>query len=65
VSETSPLDAVPVCLACWRERFGLDAELPPFHPPPEPEACEICSRPTTAGLYLLRGRDPREPGSRN
>ena len=55
MSERSPLDAVPVCLACWRERFGLDAELPPFNPPPEVEACEVCGRPTTAGLYLLRG----------
>ena len=55
VCETSPLDALPVCLACYREKVGLDETLPPFTPPPEPETCGKCGRPTTAGLYLLRG----------
>ena len=63
MDEPSPLDAVPLCLACWRERFGLDAELPPFNPPPAPEVCEVCGRPTTAGLYLLRGQPPGSPPS--
>jgi len=55
-TEPSPLDPLPICLACWRERFGLDAELPPPpHDWPE-EWCELCSRRTTHGLYLLRGK---------
>ena len=59
MSEASALDPLPICLACWRERFGLEAELPP---PPRDwprEACEVCGRPTTAGLYLLRGERAR------
>ena len=54
--EPSPLDALPICLACYRERFGLDDPLPPFNPPPDQETCAACGRPTTAGLYLLRGK---------
>lgn len=56
MSDTSPLDPLPVCLACWRLRFGLEAELPP---PPRDwphETCTLCLRPTTHGLYLLRGQ---------
>jgi hypothetical protein len=53
--EQSPLDALPICLACWRERFGLEDEPPP--PPHDwrEEVCEVCHRPTNHGLYLLRG----------
>ena len=54
--ETSPLDAVPICLPCWRRRFGLDEALPPppSHDWPE-ECCEVCGKRTNNGLYLLRG----------
>ena len=59
--EPSPLDPLPICLGCWRRRFGLDAELPP--PPrdwPE-ERCEVCGARTTHGLYLLRGTGEPAP----
>lgn len=56
----SALDPLPICLPCWRERFGMTAELPP--PPGDwmLEQCEVCGRETNAGLYLLRGDAVRE-----
>lgn len=51
----SPLDAVPICLPDWRAKFGLDEPVPPPLLPMTTETCEVCGRPTTAGLYLLRG----------
>jgi hypothetical protein len=58
MTEPSALDPLPICLPCYRERFGLDEPVP--HPPPKPwptELCTACGRETTAGLYLLRGKD--------
>lgn len=60
--EESPLDPVPICLPCWRERFGLEAQVPPALLPRTTESCHICHRPTTAGLYLLRGRTVNREG---
>jgi hypothetical protein len=57
--EPSPLDALPICLPCYRERVGLDEALPPFTTPCKLETCAACGRETTAGLYMLRGDGQR------
>ena len=55
IEEESPLDPLPICLGCWRQRFGFDED-----PPPPPlnwymERCAVCAGDTNHGLYLLRG----------
>jgi hypothetical protein len=55
VPETSPLDPLPVCLACWLARFGTNEPVPPPVLDWPVEACELCGADTGAGLYLLRG----------
>ena len=55
IEEESPLDPLPICLGCWRQRFGFDED-----PPPPPlnwymERCAVCGGDTNHGLYLLRG----------
>ena len=59
MSDQSPFDPLPVCLGCWRERFGPNVDPGPPHRPPEVEACAVCGGPTNYGLYLLRGRGER------
>lgn len=55
-TEPSPLDTLPLCLPCYRERFGLDAEVPPPLKGWPEETCEVCGRRTTHGLYVIRGK---------
>lgn len=55
MDEPSPLDPVPICLGCWRRRFGYVEDPGPPHRPPAIEVCELCGGPTNYGLYLLRG----------
>jgi hypothetical protein len=53
--EPSPLDPMPVCLGCWRRRFGYEEDVPP---PPHTwpmERCALCDARTNHGLYMLRG----------
>ena len=56
MDEPSPLDPLPICLGCWRRRFGMDEDPGPPHRPPEVETCAVCGGPTNYGLYLLRGK---------
>lgn len=57
LTERSPLDPLPICLGCWRQRFGMYEPLPPPpHDWPE-EICATCGNRTNHGLYLLRGRE--------
>lgn len=59
-TEQSPLDALPICLPCYHDRFGINCEVPkPLKDWPM-EECAACGRPTNQGLYLLRG-DGDEP----
>lgn len=51
----SPLDPLPICLGCWRQRFGYDERVPPRPRDWIDETCAICNGPTNHGLYLLRG----------
>lgn len=56
---------MPLCLGCWRQRFGLYEPLPA--PPKDwpDETCEVCGHPTNHGLYLLRGEHPERESRRH
>lgn len=61
MDEPSPLDPLPICLGCWRRRFGYVEDPGPPHRPPAIEVCELCGGPTNYGLYLLRGKARGNP----
>lgn len=59
MSEQSPLDALPICLGCYRRRVGMSEPVPAPPLDARLEVCEVCHGPTNHGLYLLRGTGER------
>jgi len=42
----------PLCLPCWRKHVSMVWDPPTWAPGEHEEVCDICSRRTTAGIYL-------------